>query len=614
MSLLEELKRRNVLRVGAAYLAVSWLLVQIAETIAPAFGLGDAPVRYLVIGLGIGLVPMVVISWAFELTPEGLKRDREVVPGRSIAPRAAKQLDRLFLVALSLALAYFALDKFLLDPARDAAREEALAREVRSEARVESYGEKSIAVLPFVNMSADPEQEYFSDGISEEILNLLAKIPQLRVISRSSAFTFKGKDVTVGQIAEQLNVAHVLEGSVRKSGNRIRITAQLIEARTDTHLWSETYDRSLDDVFAIQDEIGAAVVAQLRVKLLGETPKSRRTDTEAFALVLQARQMLDGGSGEYDRIHTLLAQALAQDPRYVPAWTTLAWVYYRLFRSPRDVDPGHAVPGISTEDADRLSRETLEKALAIDPDDGVALAYMAFRKWALEGDLPAAAPLYMHALRADPGNVDVLRTAGIYARAIDRPELAARLLEFALARDPLCQICRYMLGGAYRQASRYDEAESAFRTFVTMGSGGLASLGMVLLLRGDPSAAQAVFVQLPPDAPLRLQAAAMTAYTLGHEREFRDALADLTEYARDSGDGNNARLLAEAYAWASEADAAFEWFARSQAQEDPVHVYRFFDPVLGGIHADSRWPGLLASRGIAPERLAAIAFDVDLPR
>ena len=307
MSLFSELKRRNVLRVAVAYLAVAWLLIQIVETLFPVFGLSDALIRLVVILLAIGFPLTLIFSWLYELTPEGLKLERDVDRSRSVAHHTGKKLDRAIIVVLALSLGYFALDKFVLDPARDAIREESVAQQARSEALVESYGDKSIAVLPFVNMSSDAEQEYFSDGISEELLNLLAKIPELRVISRSSSFSYKGKEVSIPIVAEQLNVAHILEGSVRKTGNRVRITAQLIEARSDTHLWSETYDRTLDDIFATQDEIAAEVVEQLKVTLLSnDAPKVRQTDPAAYALFLQARHIRLQGSGEaYEKARQL---------------------------------------------------------------------------------------------------------------------------------------------------------------------------------------------------------------------------------------------------------------------------------------------------------------------
>ncbi len=201
MSLYSELKRRNVLRVAIGYLAASWLLIQIVETLFPIFGLADELVRLFVIVLVIGFPLILIFSWLYELTPEGLKLEKDVDRTVSVAHDAGKRLDRGIIVVLTLALGYFAFDKFVLDPARDAAREETVARQARTEALVESYGENSIAVLPFVNMSDDASNEFFSDGISEELLNLFATIPQLRVISPSSTFSFKGKDIDIPTLA-----------------------------------------------------------------------------------------------------------------------------------------------------------------------------------------------------------------------------------------------------------------------------------------------------------------------------------------------------------------------------------------------------------------------------
>ena len=305
MSFFNELKRRNVIRVATAYAVAAWLVIQVVETIFPIYGLSDASIRLVIGVLAIGLIPALVFAWAFELTPEGLKKESEIDRTRSITPHTGKKLDRMIIVVLALALGYFGFDKFVLGPQREAAGQEQVAGQVeearqqgRTEALVESYGDKSIAVLPFVNTSSDVEQEYFSDGISEELLSLLAKIPELRVISRSSAFSYKGKDIRVVKVAEELNVAHILEGSVRRAGNKVRITAQLIEARSDTQLWSDTYDRHLDDIFAIQDEIAATVVEQLKITLLGDAPKVRETSPEAYALFLQARHLGRQGSVE----------------------------------------------------------------------------------------------------------------------------------------------------------------------------------------------------------------------------------------------------------------------------------------------------------------------------
>ena len=303
-------------------------MIQVAQTVFPAFGLGATAVRLVIVVLVIGLLPVLIFAWAFEITPEGLKRESEVDRSQSITPQTGKKLDRVIMGVLALALGYFAVDKFVLAPQREQAATEAARAEGRTESLVKSYGDKSIAVLPFVNMSSDKDQEYFSDGISEELLNLLAKIPKLRVISRSSAFSYKGKDVKLAQVAKELNVAHILEGSVRKAGNKVRITAQLIEARSDTHLWSNTWDRELDDIFAVQDEIAAAVVEQLKITLLGEAPKAKEVNPEAYALFLQGRQLRRQSTPEaFEQAIALFQQALAIDPNYAAAWEQLAGVY-----------------------------------------------------------------------------------------------------------------------------------------------------------------------------------------------------------------------------------------------------------------------------------------------
>jgi TolB-like protein len=232
LSLFNELKRRNVIRVAIAYVAVSWLLIQVVETLFPVYGLPDAAIRLVVAILGVGFIPVLVLSWVFELTPEGLKRDSDTLRSDAEASDSGKKLDRIILVVLALALAYFTFDKFVLDPARDVEMVEEATEQALTRSRVESYGEKSIAVLPFVNMSPDPDQAYFADGIAEELLNLLATIPTLRVTSRSSSFMFRGDALDLPEVAAKLNVAHILEGSVRKAGNQVRITVQLIEAKS----------------------------------------------------------------------------------------------------------------------------------------------------------------------------------------------------------------------------------------------------------------------------------------------------------------------------------------------------------------------------------------------
>jgi len=249
MSFIKELKRRNVIRVAIAYAIAAWLLIEITATTFPILKLPDWSVTLVTVLVLIGFPLALILAWAFELTPEGIKKEKDVDRSQSITHITGRKLDFMIITVLVLALVYFAYDEFVIEPAQ----EEAIASTQAEAVSETDTPEMSIAVLPFVNISADPEQEYFSDGITEEILNALAGVRELAVTSRTSAFAFKGKSMSIPEIAQQLGVAHVLEGSVRKSGTRLRITAQLIDVASDKHLWSETYDRELTDIFAVQD-------------------------------------------------------------------------------------------------------------------------------------------------------------------------------------------------------------------------------------------------------------------------------------------------------------------------------------------------------------------------
>src|SRR5438034_2136266 len=256
-----ELKRRNVIRMAGLYLVGAWLLTQVASTVLPMFGAPDWLPRSIVSLLAIGFIPALIFSWVFELTPEGLKRDQDVAPEQSITPRTGRRMDRMIIVVLVLALGYFAFDKFALTPRREAAL---VSRAVPNESK-SIINTKSIAVLPFENLSRDPDNAFFTDGVQDEILTALSRIADLKVISRTSVMQYKsGLARNLRKIGEELGVAHLLEGSVQRAANKVRVNAQLIDARNDAHLWAQTYDRDLADVFAIQSEIAKAIADQLQ--------------------------------------------------------------------------------------------------------------------------------------------------------------------------------------------------------------------------------------------------------------------------------------------------------------------------------------------------------------
>ncbi|TDJ34322.1 MAG: tetratricopeptide repeat protein [Gammaproteobacteria bacterium] len=603
VSFLEELKRRNVLRAVAAYLAVSWLLIQVVETVFPAFGFGGTDVRMVIIVLVIGLIPVLIFSWAFELTPEGLKKEWEVDRSQSITARTSKTLDRIIMAVLALALGFFAFDKFVLDPARDATREESVARQARSEALVESYGDKSIAVLPFVNMSSDPEQEYFSDGISEELLNLLTRIPQLRVISRSSAFSYKGKDIDIPTMAAQLNVSHILEGSVRKAGNRVRITAQLIEARTDTHLWSATYDRTLDDIFATQDEIAASVVEQLKLTLLGDEALSvRKTDPEAYALFLQARHIrLQDNPQAYEKALQLYQQALAIDPDYPPALEGLAEMY--VFQG--------LVGMLPVDEASRHAREAIDRALAIDPQFAVGVAGLGWIAVLYDHDMPAAARHFERAMMLDPTDLDIISGVAYLAESLGRLDIAIAFKEYAVARDPAGPVGHFELALAYLKVGRMDDAAASVRIALTLHPehmGAWQLLGLALLAKGKTRAALKAMEQEAIEM-YRLSGLAIAYHDLGQKNESDKFLAELIEEHAEDGSAE----VASVFAWRGDNDDAFAWLEKARENNETSFANVASHYTFRTLHDDPRWQPFLAKMGQSDAQLAAIEFNVKLP-
>ncbi len=599
MSIFSELNRRNVIRVAAAYIAVSWLAIQVVETLFPLFGLSDAVARGVVIVLAVGFIPVLVLAWVFELTPEGLKRDSDVDRSAPGMRKLGKRFDRIVMLVLALALAYFAVDKFVIDPARDEERQKTARAEGRSEALVESYGEKSIAVLPFVNMSSDPEQEYFSDGISEELLNLLARIPELRVISRSSSFSFKGQDIEMPEIAHELNVTYILEGSVRKAGNRIRITAQLIEARSDTHLFSHSYDRNIGDIFDIQDEVAADVVARLKVSLLGEMPMVRRTDSEAYTLTMQAQHKRFSARPNEGFQVELLEKALAIDPDYVPALIELSLLMYHRRT---DLDG-------RTEEWLRREYELLDHALAVAPDDPLVVAYNAWQLFEGKRDLESAATEFERAVRLAPNDVELLRATGAFARQIGQFEPAIKLFKRAFRLNPLCVTCSYLLANTYYRAQRFDEALEWQEKFMQAGEGGGYSLGRLRLFRGEPQAALAAFEGDRTSPDLVNAGRAMALFDLGRVEEAQKALAEQIEQWGET----RPRYVALVYAWMGDVDSAIEWLYKVYGDEMKGFWRQVYNPIWRKLHGDPRWPALRERAGLSEERLSAIEFNPVLP-
>jgi len=432
MSLIAELKRRNVIRMAGLYLVGAWLLTQVAGTVLPMFGAPDWIARSIVIVLALGLIPAVIFSWVFEMTPDGIKRDAEVGAGESIAPQTARRMDRMIISVLLLALAYFAFDKFILAPRRDASliasmapgahasAADAVDRPGSPRAATDSVAPtqssnaidvKSIAVLPFTDLSPTHDQEYFSDGMAEEILNALAQVKDLKVAGRTSSFSFKGKNEDLRAIGRTLGVANVLEGSVRKQGDKVRITAQLVQASDGFHLWSKNFDGDLKDVFELQEHIARAITDQLEIVLAGDQ-KTRLVpvatgNPEAYALYLQAAAIFNlRDSARIAEAIADLKQAVRLDPNYARAHARLASLYAiannydntfdlteslandeREARIAIALDPALAEPyaalGVLHEYRREwlASREALEHAVALDPSDATATFWLGLTQY-----------------------------------------------------------------------------------------------------------------------------------------------------------------------------------------------------------------------------------------
>jgi adenylate cyclase len=369
MSLFAELKRRNVIRMAGLYLVGAWLLTQVASTVLPAFGAPAWALRTIIIMLVIGFAPAMVFAWVFELTPDGLRRDNDIAREESIAPQTARKMERLILLLLAIALAFFGIDKFVLAPQREAglvastAESVAAATTARITADRNKVNSRSIAVLPFINMSGDADNEYFSDGISEEILNVLAGTPELQVAARTSSFAFKGKSMEVPEIARELKVRMVLEGSVRKQGDKVRVTAQLIDAQNGFHVWSQTFDRKLEDIFAIQDEIARAIGDELKVKIAATGTSGQGTagthNLEAYDLYLRGIAMWQLRREEpLWQAVDLFEQATKVDPEFAQGYAGQALVYVLI---------GDYSRRIPYQEALSRARDFAEKAIALDP-------------------------------------------------------------------------------------------------------------------------------------------------------------------------------------------------------------------------------------------------------
>ncbi|TDJ32233.1 MAG: hypothetical protein E2O56_05665 [Gammaproteobacteria bacterium] len=609
MSLFSELKRRNVIRVAAAYLVASWLLLQIVDVLVPILDLPGWVGKLVFLFIALGFVPVLIFSWAYEMTPEGLRRDSEVAHDQSITLQTARKLDRVTIILLLIVVGIVVIDRFVPETGDqpettatgpvDNQVAESPAQPPPNEAQGRSPGvtdqRPSVAVIPFVNMSDDKQNEYFSDGISEELLNVLVRIKSLRVPSRTSSFTFKDSDKSLTEIGRELQVEHILEGSVRKAGNRIRVTAQLVEVETDTHLWSATYTRELDDIFAVQDEIAQAIVEALQLTLsradrqiLGTHSTS---NVEAYNQYLLGRHLWNQRTAR-----SLLAavkplrEAVEMDPGYDQAWAALADTYVLI--------PEYG--GGTIEEFIPLAREAANKALALNPDSARALTASGYLKANFDYDWEGANSDFERAVALEPGYATAHQWYGEILNLQGRLEEALLQLRLARIADPMSAVIRHVPGYVLLWNFRLDEAEVHYMDALELGQPlrwTIHNLDILHTLRGDFDEARRRARQLAEMADFD-PAADLARIDAVENPLLKERALILLEQREDMPDGAFGRALQ--YALLEEYELALESLEKAFAAGHPWAAHISYMKVYDPLRDNPRFQAMLKEMNLAP--------------
>lgn len=597
-----ELKRRNVYKVAVAYAVVAWLLIQAASILFPTF---DAPawvMKVLVVATLIGFPLALILSWAFEITPEGIKREEEVAPHESITRHTGRKI-----VGITIVVAFVAAGLFVFQLLRPELTKTSLPT-----AGVKALPEKSVAVLAFANLSDDKGSEYFSDGISEELLTVLQKIPGLRVAARTSAFSFKGKNATAQEIGEKLGVAHLVEGSVRKAGDSVRIAARLTDTSSGDEIWSENFTRDLKDVFAVQTELAQTIVEQLRGQLTGAAAnpttkaeiqaevraaaKGGTKNVEAHESYLQGRFFLNRHSEkETEQARAAFEHAVQLDPRFALAWAGLAQTHVW--------DCNYATEGGQKSFNAQLAaaREAVERALSIEPDLPEALFARATIETNFDNNWKGAAETLRKALALAPQDPALLMEAGNLAQARGEIPQALDLQRRAVALDPVDAQARAFLANILSVAGNQEEARAEYARVVELNPSApnsQAGIGLTYLLEGKFEEAE---VAAQKDAADWARLLVVSCARWGQKRvpESDTALAELIEKVSETG----AYQIAEVYGYRNDKDHAFEWLERARRQRDAGLPALRTDTLLRNLHGDPRWDALLRTMGLTDDQL-----------
>ena len=595
MSFLSELKRRNVIRVAVLYGVASWVLLQVGDLLFGVLGVPAWGVRLLLGLLLLGFPLALIFAWVYELTPEGLKRENEVDRAASVTAHTARRLDLLVIALLVVAIGLVAADRFL--SRRDAASTPSIAASPASAPALgagtqAAVAAVSIAVLPFVNMSEDKANEYFSDGLTEELLNVLANVQGMRVIARTSSFSYKGKEVKISDVARDLNVDNVLEGSVRKSGNKVRITTQLIRASDSSHLWSETYDRDLNDIFKVQDEISGQVVDALKVRLLradSSSPEIGGTRVSAaYESYLKGRFLKNQGEGETTLKDALAAydEAIRLDPAYARAYVGRSDALWRLGSN------GY----LPVEKAFEQARAAAQRAIELAPDLAEAYLSLASPQSMVDYDLNAASSTVERAVRLNPGSFDVQYAYSGFLSSLARHDEAIAAAQKAVELDPVSAAAHINLASVLWSARQFDKAADAARRALSLDPlrpGAQAAVGYALLLLHRPDEASAAFTK----ESVRWQH--WTGRALAFAMQGKKDLAKTEMEAMRSRMGDDASYqYAEINAQLGDLDESFHWLANARRVHDPGLMSGIYtDPLLDPLRADPRYDKLVAELG-----------------
>jgi TolB-like protein len=583
---LSELKRRNVYKVAVAYAVVGWLLIQVATQVFPFLDIPNWAIRLVILLTALGFPIALIIAWAFELTPEGIRRTEDA--------DAAGQRSRggiwmaLVVIAAALSLGLFFLGRYSAGNARSHSPASHGSGAASSQA-VTAVPEKSVAVLPLINESGDPKDEYFSDGLSEELIAALAQVSGLKVIGRSSSFRFKDRKEEPKTIGERLGVSTLLDGTVRKQGDRVRIVAELVNAADGIQLWTRTFDRELKDIFAVQEEIAKAVAESLKMTLLGTQEASSQIATnnvEAHNAYLQGHfHLLRRNVEDFRKAISYYDQAIELDPRYALAYAERAeaWAFMGDLTGQRPT----AYPKAQSD---------AERAVAIAPALAEARAALGWVRCLAEWRFAEGLAELKRAKELSPANPtanDLLARIIVYLGRFDEAERQARE---AVELDPLSTVTQGNLARVLFSAGKLDEADAAARKSAELQPAGAGTHRFQVLIavqRGDGDAALRE-AQLEPDEGFRRFELALAHYARGDRPAADAALADLIAKAREGF----AYQIAEVYAVRGEADKAFEWLQISFDDRDAGMLGLLVDPLLHGLHDDPRYKNLLAKLGL----------------